>query len=60
MQKNNESHVSGISPFFSSEDINVSITAPSYNESVSEKLQTPRNYNKYNEKIMLLIVVKIV
>lgn len=37
IQKNNESHVSGISPFFSSEDINVSITLPQTNESVSTK-----------------------
>lgn len=37
MQKNNESHVSGISPFFSSEDINVSINVPPTNESVSTK-----------------------
>ncbi|XP_031626005.1 serine/threonine-protein kinase greatwall [Contarinia nasturtii] len=33
IQKNNDSHVSGISPFFSSEDINMSITAPQPNES---------------------------
>lgn len=37
IQKNNDSHVSGISPFFSSEDINVSINAPQPNESVSSK-----------------------
>lgn len=32
--KNNESHVSGVSPFFSSEDVNVSISVQHTNESV--------------------------
>lgn len=35
IQKNDESHVSGISPFFSSEDINGLINRPQTNESVS-------------------------
>lgn len=36
LQKNNDSHVSGISPFFSSEDMNVSLSnTPQYNESES-------------------------
>lgn len=36
LQKNNDSHVSGISPFFSSEDMNVSLNnTPQYCESVS-------------------------
>lgn len=40
LQKNNESHVSGISPFFSSEDMNVSINnTPQPCESVSTKGQ---------------------
>lgn len=40
LQKNNDSHVSGISPFFSSEDMNVSLNnTPIYCESVSTKWQ---------------------
>lgn len=34
--KNNDSHVSGVSPFFSSEDINVSLSIMNTNESVSK------------------------
>lgn len=37
LHKNNDSHVSGISPFFSSEDINVSINLQPNNDSVSKK-----------------------
>lgn len=41
IHKNNDSHVSGVSPFFSSEDINVSINQiTTSNESVSEISKT--------------------
>lgn len=59
LQKNNDSHVSGISPFFSSEDMNVSLNhTPQYSESVStNKLwPNPKEWRCLQSKPMPLTI----